>query len=203
MDRPAINPATVEWAGDNPAMYLRESAGGSYVSLISVFRIAYSPHGQGNAAFVFEDPRGEGKSPEKRNACITDNEPLARYLRDNFLSRFPAFKGLPALATCSFDSGRNFRVDGDLKKSHTERFESSGGLVTLTWRPLGDVFMVAMPKDRSATGEHEIFSVIVNASDIETSVYGRSVAGRPFRTDVAGKPSSTAFVALSETWLRP
>ena len=86
--------------------------------------------------------------------------------------------------------------------SDTERFSSERGEISLTWEPLGDVFMVEMPKDKSATGQHEMFSLFVNASGVRVSINSRGVAGRPFPRDVAGKASSTAFLAFSETWVR-
>lgn len=72
----------------------------------------------------------------------------------------------------------------------------------LTWDQLGEAFMVEMPKDKSATGQHEMFSLFVNASSVQVSINGRGVAGKPFPRDMAGKPSSTAFLAFSETWVR-
>lgn len=202
MDRIPINPGTVEWSGDNPGMYLKESAEGPFVTLISFFRVVLSPHGRGHAAFIFQDPHGDGKAPGKPNVCVTDNEPLARYLRDEFIARFPAFKGLPAVSNCRFEKGSNFVTSGDARTTYTEQFRGESGDISLTWEPLGDVFMVEMPKDRSVTGQHELFSVFINASGVRVSIHGQGVAGRPFPRDFAGKPSSTAFVALSETWVR-
>ncbi len=48
----------------------------------------------------------------------------------------------------------------------------------------------------------EMFSLFVNASGVRVSIHGKGVAGRPFPRDVAGKASSTAFLAFSETWVR-
>lgn len=202
MERIPINPGTVDWSGDNPGMYLRESAEGPFVTLISFFRVVLSPHGRGHAAFIFQDPHGDGKAPRKPNICVTDNEPLARYLRDEFIARFPAFKGLPAVSNCRFEKGSNFVTSGDARTTYTEQFRSESGDISLTWEPLGDVFMVEMPKDKSVTGQHELFSVFINVSGVRVSINGQGVAGRPFPRDFAGKPSSTAFVALSETWVR-
>ncbi len=82
------------------------------------------------------------------------------------------------------------------------RIKSASGDIALTWEPLGDSFMVEMPKEKSATGQHEMFSLFVNASGVRVSIHGKGVAGRPFPRDVAGKASSTAFLAFSETWVR-
>jgi len=102
MERIPVNPGTVEWSGENPGIYLKESADGAFVSLISFFRVILSPHGRGHAAFLFLDPHGEGKSPGKPNVCATDNEPLARYLEENFSLASPCsveFPRWPTFAT--------------------------------------------------------------------------------------------------------
>ena len=203
MDRIPINPGRVAWSGENPGMYLKESADGPFVTLVSFFRVVLSPHGRGHAAFLFLDPHATATDAVNANVCVTDNEPLARYLKDNFLSHFAPFRGVPAVASCRFEPGRDFVATGDATKTYTERFRSERGDVSLTWEPLSDVFMVEMPKERSATGQHEMFSLFVTALGARASIHGRDVRGRPFPRDVAGKTSSTAFLAFSETWVSP
>jgi hypothetical protein len=202
MERVLINPGTVDWSGENPGMYLREAADGPFVTLISFFRVVLSPHGRGHAAFIFQDPQGDGTDPRKSNVCVTDNEPLARYLKYNFVAHFAAFKGVKALSSFRVEKGTNFTASGDARTTYTEHFRGERGEVSLTWEPLGDVFMVEFPKEKSATGRHEMFSLFVNASGVRVTVNGQAVAGRPFPRDVAGKQGSTAFLAFSETWVR-
>jgi hypothetical protein len=202
MARVPINPGTVDWSGENPGMYLKGSPEGPFVTLISFFRIVLSPHGRGHAAFLFLDPHGDGRSPGKPNLCATDNEPLARYLRDNFLARFMAFRGVPAVGTCRFVTGWDFVASGDPRREYVERFLAEGGEVVLAWEQLTDAFMVELPKENSATGLHEMFSLFVTASSARASIFGNGVAGKPVPRDMAGKATSTAFLAFSETWVR-
>ena len=72
MTRPAINPGKVDWSGENPGMYLKETADGPFVTLISFFRVVLSPHGKGHAAFMLLDPQGNGKDPARPNVCLTE-----------------------------------------------------------------------------------------------------------------------------------
>ncbi len=201
IERIPINPGKVEWSGENPGMYLRNQADGPFVTLISFFRIVYSPHGRGHAAFLLLDPNGDSRAAGRANTCVTDNEPLARYLLDNFIVHFGSFKGVRALSNLSYVKGNNFVASGDGRTSYTETFNSAEGVSMLTWEPLGEAFMVEMPADKSATGQHEMFSFFVNASGVKVSINGRGVAGRPFPRDFSGKASSTAFLAFSETWV--
>jgi hypothetical protein len=202
MTRPTINPGTVDWSGENPGMYLKQTADGPFVTLISFFRVVVSPHGKGHAAFILQDPRGNGKNADKPNLCLTDNEPLAAYVRDNFVAYFGAFKGSPALSSLRVEPAWDFVASGDGATTHTEWFRSTVGQVSLTWEKLGLPFIVEMPKDKSATGRHEMFSLFVDCPSVRVSINGKGVAGRPFPREFAGKKdSSTAFLAFSETWV--
>jgi hypothetical protein len=203
MTRPIINAGVVDWSGENPGMYLREAADGPFVTLISYFRVVLSPKGRGHAAFILQDPHGDGRNAAKPNLCITDNEPMAEYLRDGFVANFGAFKGIKGLASIKMVPGWDFMRAGDGSSEHVEWFRSGVGQVSLAWRQLGDVYIVEMPKDKSATGQHEMFSLFVDVRAVEVSINGRGVAGKPFPREFAGKKnSSTAFLAYSETWVK-
>ncbi len=203
MTRPAINPGTVDWSGENPGMYLKDTADGPFVTLISFFRVVLSPKGRGHAVFILQDPHGDGRSAAKPNLCITDNEPMAEYLRAGFVANFGAFKGIKGLAGTRMVPGWDFMPAGDGSSHHVEWFRSGIGQVSLTWKDLSAPFLVEMPKDKSATGKHEMFSLFVDAGGVEVSINGRGVSGKPFPREFAGKKdSSTAFLAFSETWVR-
>ena len=202
MSRPVINPGKVDWSGVNPGMYLKETADGPFVTLISFFRVMLSPHGKGHAAFLLLDPHGNGKDARKPNVCITDNEPLAVYLRDGFVANFGAFKTASNLRATRMEPGWDFQASGDGSTTHTEWCRSTIGQVSLSWDQLGAPFIVEMPKDKSATGKHEMFSLFVESPSVRATINGNSVTGRAFPREFAGKKdSSTAFLAFSETWV--
>jgi hypothetical protein len=202
MERIPINPGSVDWSGENPGMYLKEAPDGPFITLISFFRVVLSPHGRGHAAFLLLDPHGDGVTVAKPNVCITDNEPLARYLKDGFVSHFAAFKGAKGLGACRFERGSEFRSSGDARTTYSERFHGEGGEISLTWEPLTDAFMVELPAEKSATGHHDMFSLFVTAAGVRVSIGGKGVAGHPVPRDMAGRRTSTAFLAFSETWVR-
>jgi hypothetical protein len=204
MTRPAMNPRPVDWAGENPGMYLKARADGPYVTLVSFFRVVLSPHGKGHAAFLVLDPGGDGADPAKPNVCITDNEPLAAYLREGFVQHFLAFRGGNALSTVKTVPGWDFVAGGDGRTVHTEWFRSTLGQVQLTWGGWGDRYVVELAGDQKAvTGKHEMFSTFVDVREVSGHVNGRSIAGKPFPREFAGKKdSSTAFLAFAETWVK-
>src|SRR5205085_8266057 len=72
----AINPSKVDWSGDNPGIYFRETPESPWSTLAVFFRVILSPKGRGHAVVVLGSP-GEAKGmPRANNFCITDNEPL-------------------------------------------------------------------------------------------------------------------------------
>ena len=202
MARPPFNPNKVDWSGENPGMYLKETGDGPFVTLISFFRVVTSPHGKGHAAFMLLDPHGDGRNPEKPNVCLTDNEPLADYVKRGFVSHFGAFKGVKGLANVQTKPAWDFVAGGNGRTSHTEWFRSAIGQVSLTWEQLSAPFMVEFMKEQSATGAHEMFSLFLEASAVRATINGKSVAGKPFPRDWAGRKSTTAFLAFSETWIK-
>ena len=200
MARPPFNPLKVDWSGENPGMYLKETADGPFVTLISFFRVVTSPHGKGHAAFMLLDPHGDGKDPAKPNVCLTDNEPLADYVKKGFVSNFGAFRGVKGLANVQMKPAWDFVASGDGRTSHTEWFRSAIGQVNLTWNELSAPFMVELMKEQSATGAHEMFSLFLESTAVKATINGKPVAGKSVPRDWMGRKSTTAFLAFSETW---
>jgi hypothetical protein len=201
--RTPIHPGTVDWSGENPGMYLKERADGPFVTLVSFFRVVVSPHGRGHALVLLESPQLDTSLPEALNVCVTDNDGLARWLVQEFVSSFGAFRGVPALQSMRYVALTGAQASGDQRESYMEWVQGDGVEATLSWEQLGAPFMVELPTDRSATGRHEMFSLFVEAARVTAKVNGRTLRGQPVERDFAGRRSSSAFLAFSETWVRP
>lgn len=203
MARVPINPGQVDWSGENPGMYLKDSPEGPFVTLVSFFRVVTSPHGKGHAAFMLLDPQGDGRNPERPNVCLTDNEPMAEYLRKGFVAHFSAFRNANGLAGVQYKPGWDFVAGGNGTSVHTEWFRSAIGQVILTWSDLSAPFLVEFDKEHSATGRHEMISLFFDARTAVATINGKAVDGSAFPREFAGKKdSSTAFLAFSETWVK-
>jgi hypothetical protein len=201
-DRPLANPGAVDWSGENPGMYLREKADGPFVTLVSFFRVVVSPYGRGHALVLLESPMLDVSVPEALNVCVTDNEPLARWLAKEFVASFGSFRGMRGLESMRYVQLTGVQASGDQRSSYMEWIKGDGVEASLSWEELGEPFMVLLPKDKSATGRHELYSLFVDAARVTATVNGRPLRGRPFPRDFAGRKSSTAFLAFSETWVR-
>jgi hypothetical protein len=201
-ERRPILPGAIDWSGENPGMYLKDADDGPFVTLVSFFRVVVSPHGRGHALVLLESPLLDTSLPEALNVCVTDNDALARWLVSEFLSSFAPFRGATALASMRYLPLAGSEASGDQRESYMEWVKGEGVEATLSWEGLGEPFMLALGRDRSPTGRHELFSVFVEASRVTAKVNGRSLRGHPVPRDFAGRRSSTAFLAFSETWVR-
>src|SRR6202011_1528839 len=79
-----------------------------------------SPHGRGHALVVLQSPQDRAPPAERANLCLTDNEPMARYLVTEFVANFGAWKGVPGLAGLSYRKLDSVAAGGDAAKSYSE-----------------------------------------------------------------------------------
>lgn len=200
MAEPTLFPGTVEWSGENPGISLKEDPDGPFTTLASFFRVVLSPHGRGHALVLLQSPLEEEASPA--NLCLTDNEPLARWLIAEYVSHFGAWRGLPGLASLSFRKLDSVETDGDAITRYCETVKAGDLTVKLDWSGLGKPFCFALPPARSATGKHHMPSLFVGCERATVTVNGKARPGAPIPRDIAGQRISTAMLAFSETWIR-
>jgi hypothetical protein len=197
-----VLPGEVDWSGENPGMYLKETPDGPFVTLVSFFRVVASPHGRGHALILLEAPLLHRSLPEALNVCVTDNDALARYLVSNFATYFGAFKSAEALQYMDYVPLEGVAASGDPRSAYMEWIKGPSVEATLSWEDLGEPFMVNIPKEKSATGKHALHSLFVDARRATATVNGRQLKGKPVPREFAGRQSSTAFLAYSETWIK-
>jgi hypothetical protein len=202
MADPIIFAGNVDWSGENPGISLKNEPDGPFVTLASFFRVVLSPHGRGHALALLQSPQEAHPPAERANLCLTDNEPMARYLVEEFVANFGAWKGLPGLAGLSYRPIDRVEAGGDPATSYSETVRSGNLTVRLDWRGLGKPFCFALPPDKSATGRHHMPSLFVGCQEASVTVNGRALPGKPVPREIAGHRITTAMLAFSETWIR-
>jgi hypothetical protein len=202
-ERTPMPPGTVEWSGENPGMYLKEAAEGPFVTLVSFFRVVVSPYGRGHALVLLEAPLLDTSLPEALNVCVTDNDPLARWLVAEFVSAFEAFRHATALGSMRYVPLVGAQASGDQRHSYMEWVRGEGVEVTLSWEELGPPVLVSLEPGQSPTGRHRVLSLLVPAGRITARVNDRELRGQAVPRDIAGRRGSSAFLAFSETWVSP
>ncbi len=202
MAEPIVFSGAVEWSGENPGISLKETPDGPFVLLASFFRVVLSPHRRGHALVLLQSPNDASPSADRGNYCISDNEPLARYLVSDFVSHFGAFRGVPCLTNLTYRPLDSVEASGDPASSYSETVKSGDLTVRLTWSGLGKPFCFALPPDKSATGKHHMPSLFVGCDDASVTVNGQRRAGKPVPREMAGHTLTTAMLAFSETWIK-
>jgi hypothetical protein len=200
MADPVLFPGTVDWSGENPGISLKTDPAGPFTALASFFRVVLSPHGRGHALVLLQDP-ADGNS--SRNVCLSDNEKLARYLIDGYVSHFGAWRGLPGLSGLRHHALDSVEAGGDPLSTYTETVRAGATTVRLTWSGLGKPFCFALTPELSATGRHHMPSLFVGCQEARIEVDGRVLPGKPVPRQIAGHNISTAMLAFSETWITP
>ena len=201
VDKSPINPGKVEWSGENPGIYLRDEPEGPWITLAVFGRIVVSPHGRGHFLLLLERPDEAKGMPDVANVLLTDNDAMMDYILRDFVSRFPTFRGRAGLTAMTRLSIENVATSGDTHSTYKETVKGDGVEITLTWIELGETFAVDVDKDQSATGEHQMYSLFIEAGSAEIVVNGRVLKGNVYPRQFFGRPMSSAFLAFSETWL--
>ena len=197
------NPGKVEWSGENPGIYFKEDPDGDWTALGIFFRVVLSPHGAGTTMIVLEKPDEEAGLPDANNICLTDNEELTNYLISDYMSKFPSFRGRKGLQHMSYRKIDNVTSRGDLREYRTESVIAGDLEVVMSWLDLQEPFAAEVAAEIGATGEHDMYSVFLEAKAAEISVNGHYFSGQLTTRNFLGRETSTAFMAISETWLTP
>jgi len=201
MSKSPIHQGAVAWTGENPGIYLKDEQDGPWTGLMTFFRITWSPHGRGHGTVVLDQPGVAKGLPEVANFCITDNEPLARYLVDDFFSNFASFRVSPGIKAISYLPLVEVRREGDTRSTYSEVVRGQNHEVRMTWKGLGKPYAVDMPPEKGPTKKHEMYSLFLDAADAEVAVNGRRLRGQVVQRDFADTRKPTAFLAFSESWM--
>lgn len=198
----AIKQGLVEWSGENPGIQLQTAAEERPGCLVSYFRVVQSPHGAGHCLFLLADARQAANDASRPNLCLTDNVPLATWLRDEFQAHFPAYRGLSSLYQAKLVDQAAFSRQWGQERDYSEKVTGGGYEVLLRWVGLGDPFLVDAPPALSSTGKHAMVSLFVLCRTAEVVINGNRLPGEPVARDHFGFPGVAAFLAFSETWVR-
>lgn len=205
MTRVSINPGRVDWSGENPGIYLKNSERDEAYSVLSLFfRVVMSPYGRGNAAIVLAAPDAGKGWPDETNFIITDNQQMMRWIVDGWVSKMPTFIGKAGLQHMSWlNLDAVHKTPGDLKTEYRETLRGSGVTLDMIWRDMGPPIPVEVTVENSATKAHEMYSVFLEAKSAQIVVNGTLLPGSVQNRQFFGRTMSTAFLAFSETWVTP
>lgn len=201
--RTPVNRGRVDWTGDNPGIYLKTDEAGDWSALALSFKITLSPHGRGRAMLVLGAPDEAVGYPAAPNLCIAENDSLMRYLIEGYISKFPTFRGRAGLAAMPILPLDEAIQEGSYQSVQTETVKSGGTRLAMTWRGLGAPFAVEVSPEQSATGEHDMYSLFMEAGSAGIAVDNQPLPGQVVKRPFFGTQLSSGFLAFSETWVTP
>ena len=202
--RQSINPGQVEWSGENPGIYLKENPNGDYSTLGLFFRIVLSPYGRGTGAIILGEPDNPTGWPHVPNFIISDNQRLFIWLIDGWVRKMPTFVGRVGLENMTWiDLLGSARHPTNLQAKYTETLLGKDVEVHMIWQELGTPLPVELTMANSVTKAHEMYAVFLEAKAAQIMVNNSPLKGSVASRRFFGKTMSTAFLALSETWVTP
>ncbi len=198
-----VTPGVVDWTGENPGILLKDEAG-NFSAMALFFRVAWSPVGQGQVLLLYGAPGTVEGAADAPNVLMADNMALARYLKENFISKLGAFRAAPAFDSLPVRAIQSVRSEGDpMGPRYAETVSGEGLSIQLVWQDLRPPKALELTPDQVGTGEHTMFTLLVPAHDAAIFVNGNRLAGELGQRVQAGFETTTAFLYFSETWVIP
>ena len=187
-----VDPNEVMMTGENSFIRLSADGGKTHTSRVSHWRVLWCPAGAGHAMFV--------QSPliENRVQVYSDNLAVARWLQRTIETLlYPPFAddALPVFAA-------QFARSGDPHSAAVETVDSALDSIVLTWHDCIEPFVLTMAP---GMGNRPIgvFSTFFPAKCAQIEMNGRFAPHATWLEMRGDRQSSSACLALSETWVKP
>ena len=185
------DPNQVRLTGENQYMRLHTEENGPMTTRASHWRILLSPAGPGHVLFLRSDVTNE------QIRIYADNIALARWLQQEILTSGEFSDQTIAVIAAVFTRS------GDTRAFWTEIVETLEEDISLTWFDFAEPFVISVPVGSVPERPLGWSSVFVPARRVQLTLNGRVASGQPFPEPRGDRMSSTAGLALSETWVRP
>ena len=187
------DPNQVRLTGENSFIRLKLEEDGAETTRASHWRVLLSPAGPGHVLFLNSDVT------DNEIRIYSDNIALVRWLQEEIegmLHQPFADQEIPVIEA-------SFSMSGDTRSFWTESVESEEDSISLTWYDFRESFVIRSEAGSTPGRPHGVYSCFIPARRAQITVNGDVAAGRPSSQQRGERTSSTACLALSETWVRP
>lgn len=192
-----VKDGTVAVIGENPGIRLLTKEGAPPSTSVSFWRVFQSPAGAGHVCFVTSDVTGDGPTPDDLRLAFADNEKLADYVARQLMTAFDKAYGETPFPTRT----ARFERSGDTATAWKETIRSDAYTIDLVWREFDEPFAIEA-RAGVPHNPYTILSTFVPARAADVIINGKRAAGNPAPRMRGTHPSSTAFLAFAETWLK-
>ena len=186
------DPSELRLTGENPWMMVFEDPDKPASTNVSVWRVHWSPAGPGHTLFF------RSELTDQKPWVYADNINLARWLQEEIMAKNSPFadSSLPVISA-------TFTRSGDIRDYVTERVESADKVMEFTWYDFIEGYAGSTGYDLAAGRTHGHYAIYIPARRTRVTVNGVEAKGGPIPRDREGRPSSSCFLALAESWVRP
>jgi hypothetical protein len=175
-------------SGENPVVFLFDHAGGEPETIVSFWRIHWSPVGPGHVCYVTS---GREKTAGALRVALYDNQALFEYLTKDVLGSFnKAYIERPFTPR----GGATFASAGDSLRERRETCRSDTLTVDLTWRDLRPGGLVDILPGSRPTNPFGITYLRIPVGHAEVTIDGRAAPGLSV--------PEASFLAFGETWIK-
>jgi hypothetical protein len=185
------DPNQVRLTGENQYMRLHTEANGPMTTRCSHWRILLSPAGPGHVLFLRSDITDDAVQ------IYADSIAVARWLQQEILTSGEFSDQMVPVIQAVFSRS------GDTRSFWTEVVDTTAEHIALTWYDFAEPFVISVPVGSMPERPLGWSSVFVPARRVQLILNGRVATGQPFPEPRGDRMSSTAGLALSETWVRP
>lgn len=190
---------TVVFSGQNPGLTVFDESGEERIAAASYWRSVYTEHGEGNVLIIWVSPEKSGTGQHAPHAIYTDNPQVARLVTDRFTRHFGGFSDL-GFENMEPQHAR-FAQDSDSRWYHRVMANHGDGTIELLWWDVLDYQPVNSPDRELGGTKWHLTTLICPCASAEIRINNHAVQGKPKVTQGDNGPSSSSFLAFSETWI--
>lgn len=197
----------IAFCGENPVIELYDSAEATITAAASYWRCTYSPYGEGQALLLYLDADNAASLQQPTTAIYADNTPLAHYVTDTFNQHFDGWNSF-GFKNTSIRQARFF-TEAAMSQFYRVACHTDTSVIEVLWSAIRSSDFRTFPDLNgggfgAAADEHyHVSNAIFLCEQGAISVNKQQAAGKAqTRILPDGRFSSSAFVALSETWVK-
>ncbi|HAA94468.1 MAG TPA: hypothetical protein DCE26_02115 [Dehalococcoidia bacterium] len=187
------DPNKIRLTGENSFIRLADPSTNEETSRASHWRVWLSPGGAGHVLFLRSD------ATDGQVRIYSDNIALARWLQDEIERLLHEEFADQTMQIIDAE----FTRKGDTQNFWTETIESDDETIAMTWYEFMEPYMLVVPAGSASGRPHGVYSCFIPARKAQLTINGEVASGGVTHDRRGDKDSSSACLALSETWVRP
>lgn len=205
MDSVRLKP--IAFCGENPVIELYDATAETITAAASFWHCTYSPHGEGQVLLVYLDDANAAALGQPSVAIYAHNAPVARYVTDTFNQHFDGWKSF-GFKDAPIQQA-HFFTEANIPQFYRVACHTDTSVIDVLWTDIrSSDFRTFSDLNGGGFGvagdEHyHVSNAIFLCGQGAISVNKLQAVGEPqTRSLPDGRFSSSAFIALSETWVK-